>query len=146
MLQIRKQFGTKHRVEAFWRGPAEVRRNRKPKLLPPGQAAVQDTDLIVPEHSKHPPGPGGRKKMIVVVNDHPRIIADSQLPRLFGKLNGIGQRMGQGTGRIGDVIDVEKLRAWDMRCIEFLWGITLLTGQKVGGIQDDSIGNIRILL
>ncbi|VDZ65489.1 Uncharacterised protein [Serratia odorifera] len=107
LTQIYPRIGVEAGVELGRRASAITGCQRVAARLPAVQPLVQHINLFRAEAAKGPPAARCGKLIALVVKHNGAVFADAQLTGGGGKGLGIRQHMRQGSGGVGDRVDVE---------------------------------------
>ena len=107
--------------------------------FPLREATIEDDDVVMSHHAKHPPDPCGAEQAGAVINDNAIAVAKSKCADARRELFRCGQHVRIRAFEIADFIDIEKHGAWNVFALVLGARIALRLRQIPGGIDDPDI-------
>ncbi len=146
VAQAADQSGAIGRCEGFLLRPHHRHVGRKFLLGPFAEPAVEHRDLVVAEHAEHPPYPGrGGAAIQPIVNHDPVAVADAEQPDLLGEVGRGRQHMRQRIRLVGDMVDVEMHRSWNMAPAVLRASVEIGAGVMPGAIEHPDVWVSKML-
>ena len=112
---------------------------------PGAEASVEDVDLMGAEGAEGPPGSGSGEDAFLFVDDDGAVVADAEGGHAAGEVFGRGEHVGEGSGVVGELFDVEEEGSGDV--LGEVAGVGVDGWRdaygREGGVEDDGAGFVE---
>jgi len=109
------------------------------------QAAVEHGHVGMAEHPEHPPHPRGGEQPRAVIDHHAMPVADPHPPHPADEFLDRRQHVRQRRLGVGDLVDVEELRAGDVRPGIFRLRVAACVGHVPRGVEHPHVGRAQMI-